>query len=123
VELRRAEDRPRLFVELQEGNDLRDVLREDELIAARQDRDRSRAKTLELGPTGRISEDIDRFELDPTDREKLFQSQAAGSPGLPERLQRRRFGHVPLRSSMMAVLMRNGKDASTATSGEVSCTL
>jgi hypothetical protein len=123
MELRRAEDRPRPFVELQEGNDLRDVLRKDELIAARQDGDRARAEALELGPTGRISEDIDRFELDPTDREKLLEPQAAGSPGLPERLQRRRFGHVPLRSSMMAVVTRNDTDASTATSGGVSCTL
>jgi hypothetical protein len=123
VELRRAEDRPRPFVELQEGNDLRDVLREDELIAARQNGDRARAEALELGTTGGISEDVDRFELDPTDREKLLESQAAGSPRLPERLQRRHFGHVALRSPMMVAVTRNDKDASTATSGEVSCTL
>jgi hypothetical protein len=65
---------------------LRDVLREDELIAARQDGDRARTEALEFGPTGWISEDVDRFELDPTDREKLLESQAAGSPRLPERL-------------------------------------
>jgi hypothetical protein len=102
---------------------LRDVLGEDELIAARQDRDRARAEALEFGPPGRISENVDRFELDPTDREKLLESQAAGSPRLPERLQRRHFGHVALRSSRMIAVTRNGKDASTATSGEVLCAL
>jgi hypothetical protein len=96
--LRRRENRPRLFVELQEFDDLGDVLGEDELVAARQNGNRACAQALQLGPAGRISEDIDRFELDPTDREKLFESQAAGSTRLPERLQRRRFRHSSPRS-------------------------
>jgi hypothetical protein len=33
------------------------------------------------------------LELDPTDREKLLESQAAGSAGLPERHQWRGLGH------------------------------
>jgi hypothetical protein len=85
VKLRRVEHRPRLLVQLQKGDDLGNVLSEDELVTARQDRDRTRAKALQLGPAGGVFKDIDRFELDPTDREKLFQSQAAGSARLPER--------------------------------------
>jgi hypothetical protein len=83
-ELRRREHRSGLLVELQEGDDLGDVLREDEIVAARQDGDRARAKALQLSTAGCVSEDINRFELDPTDREKLFESQAARSTRLPE---------------------------------------
>jgi hypothetical protein len=43
---------------------------------------------LQFSAASRVSEDIDRFELNPTDREKLFESQAAGSARLPECLQR-----------------------------------
>jgi hypothetical protein len=75
---------------------------------------------LQFGPAGRVSEDIDRLELDPTDREKLFQSQAAGSARLPERLQRRGFGHVAFLvddASMFArgreTVNRRGRMAST----------
>ena len=35
---------------------------------------------------GGVFQNIDRFELDPTDREKLLESQTAGSTRLPERL-------------------------------------
>ena len=93
-ELRRRQYRPGLFVELQEGDDLRDVLRKDELVAARQHRNRTRAEALQLGPAGGVFEDIDRLELDPTDREKLLESQAAGSARLPERLQWCSLGHA-----------------------------
>jgi hypothetical protein len=95
-ELRRRQDRPGLLVELQKGDDLRDVLREDELVAPRQDRDRARADTRQLSPSGWVFENVDRLELDPTDREKLLESQTAGSTRLPERLQRRARGHLLL---------------------------
>ena len=85
--LRRRQHRPGLLVELQKLDDLGDVLREHELVAARQDRDRARAQPPQFGAAFGVFEDIDRFELDPTDREKLLESQAAGSPRLPERLQ------------------------------------
>jgi hypothetical protein len=95
-ELRRRQDRPGLLVELQKGDDLRDVLREDELVAPRQDRDRARADPRQLSPSGWVFENVDRLELDPTDREKLLESQTAGSTRLPERLQRRACGHLLL---------------------------
>jgi hypothetical protein len=75
---------------------LGDILREDELVAARQDRDRTGADPRQLGSPGRVFKNIDRLELDPTDREKLLESQAAGSARLPERLQRRGLGHRAL---------------------------
>jgi hypothetical protein len=101
--LRGRQHRPGLFVELQKGDDLRDILREDEIVAARQDRYRARAEALQLGAAGRIGEDVDRFELDPTDREKLFQSQAAGSARLPERLQGRGLRHLSSRACCRAM--------------------
>src|SRR5712691_6511646 len=73
--------------------DLGDVLREDKFVAARQNRDRARAEALQLRPPGRVFQHIDRLELDPTDREKLLESQAAGSARLPERLQWLGLGH------------------------------
>ena len=92
-QLRRRQDRPGLLVELQEFDDLRDVLRKDKFVAARQDRDRARAEALQFGSPGGVFQHIDRLELDPTDREKLLESQAAGSARLPERLQGRGLGH------------------------------
>ena len=91
--LRRRQHRAGLLVELKKLDDLRDILREDELVAARQYRDRACAEARQLGPPFRVFEDIDRLELDPTDREKLLESQAAGSTRLPERLQWRGLGH------------------------------
>jgi hypothetical protein len=85
--MRRRQHRTGLLVELQEFDDLRDILREDKPVAARQDRDRACTETRQLGPSLRVFQDVDRFELDPTDREKLLESQAAGSTRLPERLQ------------------------------------
>jgi hypothetical protein len=99
MKLRRRQDRPGLFVELQKRDDLGNVLRENKLVTARQDRDRARAKALQLRPAGGVFKDVDRFELDPTDREKLFESQTAGSTRLPERLQRCGFGHAFTSSS------------------------
>ena len=103
-ELRRRQHRPGLLVELKKLDDLRDILREDELVAARQDRDRTGAETRQFGPPFRVFEDIDRLELDPTDREKLLESQAAGSTRLPERLQRRGLRHraYPFGSGILA---------------------
>jgi hypothetical protein len=99
--LPRRQHRAGLLTQFQKGDNLRDVLGEDKVVTARQNRNRTGAEALQLGPTGGISEDIDRFELDPTDREKLFESQAAGSARLPERLKRRRdLGHRPLLSPM-----------------------
>ena len=92
-QLCRRQDRPGLLVELQEFDDLRDVLRKDKFVAARQDRDRACAEALQFGSPGGVFQHIDRLELDPTDREKLLESQAAGSARLPERLQGRGLGH------------------------------
>src|SRR5204863_7394326 len=89
-------NRPGLLVELQEGNDLRDVLREHEFVAARQNRDRTGADARQFCPPGRVFKNIDRLELDPTDREKLLESQTAGSARLPERLQWCGLGHRSL---------------------------
>src|SRR5207253_1970928 len=92
-QLRRRQYRAGLLVELQEFDDLGDVLGKHEFVAARQYRQRAGAQTLQLGAAGRVLQHVDRFELDRTDREKLFESQAAGSTRLPERLQWRSLGH------------------------------
>src|SRR5439155_13729863 len=95
-QLRRRQNRSGILVELQEGNDLRDVLREHEFVAARQNRDRTGADARQFCPPGRVFKNIDRLELDPTDREKLLESQTAGSARLPERLQWCGLGHRSL---------------------------
>src|SRR5205085_2720859 len=51
-QLRRRQDRAGLLVQLQEVDDLGDVLREDELVAARQYGNRARTEPLQLGPPG-----------------------------------------------------------------------
>ena len=61
-----------------------EILGEDPVVASRQDGDGTRTQPSQLGQTGGAFKNVDRLELDPTDREKLFQSQAAGSARLPE---------------------------------------
>jgi hypothetical protein len=39
-----------------------------------------------------VVQDVDRFKLDPTDREVVFYPEAAGSVGLPENLDRLSHG-------------------------------
>ena len=92
-QLRRRQYRRGVFLELQEFDDLRDILREDKFVAARQHRDRACPEALQLGPPGGVFQHIDRLELDPTDREKLLEPQTAGSARLPERLQWLDLGH------------------------------
>ncbi|HET6305656.1 MAG TPA: hypothetical protein VFG12_00620 [Rhodopila sp.] len=64
-----------------------EVLREDPVVAAGQDGDGTGAEALQFGEAGLVGQDVDGFELDRTDREKLFEFQAACSAGLPEDVQ------------------------------------
>lgn len=63
-----------------------EVLREDPLVATRQHRDRPCTDTPQFRQTGSIFKHVDRIELNPTDREKLFEFQTTRSTRLPERL-------------------------------------
>jgi hypothetical protein len=63
------------------------VLREDPLIAARQYRHRACANPAKFSQPGGIFKNVDRLELNPTDREKLFEFQTTRSTRLPERFQ------------------------------------
>ncbi len=65
-----------------------DILREHPVIAARQHGDRTSAEAAQLGHPIGVLQNIDGIELDRTDREKLFEFQAARSARLPENLQR-----------------------------------
>jgi hypothetical protein len=67
-----------------------DVLREHIVVPARKHWNRASVQPPQLIEPGRVLQDIDGFELDRTDREKLLEFQAAGSPRLPEYLQRDR---------------------------------
>jgi hypothetical protein len=60
------------------------VLREHPIVATRQNGDRARAEAAQFGEAIGIGKNIDGFELDRTDRKKLFEFQAAGSARLPE---------------------------------------
>ncbi len=71
-----------------------DVLREHVVVTARQHGDRARAQPSQLIKPGGVFQHVDGLELDPTDREKLFEFQAAGSSRLPEDLQWNGGGHV-----------------------------
>ena len=73
-----------------------DVLREHEVVAARQHGDRPGTQPPQLVEPGRVFQHIDGFELDRTDREKLLEFQAAGSSRLPEHLERDCRFHVCL---------------------------
>ena len=64
-----------------------DVLRENPIVATRQHGDGTSAEPLQLREAVGISQDIDRLELDRTDREKLFEFQTTRSTRLPERFQ------------------------------------
>ena len=68
-----------------------DILREHILVAARKHRDRTSSQPPQLIEPGGVFQHIDGLELDRTDREKLFEFQAARSSRLPEHLQRNRF--------------------------------
>ena len=70
-----------------------EVLREHPVVAARQDRHRAGANAPQFRQTGGIFKNVDRIELDPTDREKLFEFQTTRSTRLPERFQRTGIGH------------------------------
>ncbi len=72
--------------QVEEVNDILDDLGEDELIAARDDGHRACAKPLEFLQAGLVGEDVDRCELDPTDREVFFNPETARSMRLPEDL-------------------------------------
>jgi hypothetical protein len=69
------------------------ILREDPFIATRQNRHRTRADAAKFGQAGGIFKNVDRFELNPTDREKLFEFQTTRSTRLPESFQRLGVGH------------------------------
>jgi hypothetical protein len=64
-----------------------DVLSKHPLIAARQYRDRTGTETTQLGDAVGVSQNVDGFELDRTDRKKLFEFQAARSTRLPKDVQ------------------------------------
>jgi hypothetical protein len=72
------------------------ILREDPLVPTRQDWHRARPKASQFGQSGGTFKNVDRLELDPTDREKLFEFQTTRSTRLPERLQHRGIGHANL---------------------------
>jgi hypothetical protein len=80
--------RPGLLIQAQELDHVAKVLREDEFVAAGQDRDRSRAKATQLRQSVRVFKHVDGLEPGRTDREKLLEFQAARSSRLPEHLQR-----------------------------------
>jgi hypothetical protein len=69
------------------------VLGENPVVAAREDGYRAGAQASQFRQTGGVFKNVDRIELDPTDREKLFEFQATRSTRLPESLQARDVGH------------------------------
>ena len=58
----------RLLIQAEELDDLLQALAEGELVAARQHRHRAQAKLLQLGEACRVFENVNRYEVDPTDR-------------------------------------------------------
>ena len=93
------QDRAGLLVQAEELHHMGDVLGEHELVAAREHGNRARTQPPQLSQPGGVFQHVDGFELDRTDREKLFEFQATGSSRLPERLQCRghRFPHRQIR--------------------------
>jgi hypothetical protein len=85
--LGRRQDRAGGLVEAEKLDDVADVLREDVVVAPGQDRDGACAQATQLGEAGGVFQDVYRFELDLTDRQKLFEFQTARSSRLPEYLQ------------------------------------
>ena len=64
-----------------------DVLGEDVVVPPREHRDRACTQPSQLIEAGAVFQYVDGFELDRTDREKLLEFQAAGSPRLPKNLK------------------------------------
>jgi hypothetical protein len=95
-ELVRRQHGAGLLVEPEELDDMPEVLSEDPFIATGQDRHRTRTNASQLCQAGGIFKNVDRLELDRTDREKLFEFQTTRSTRLPERFQRHGIGHWEL---------------------------
>jgi len=93
----------RFFVELQEGDDLRMFCAKTNL-SPRDNTGMERAPRRCNSARRRVFQYVDRLELDRTDREKLLESQAAGSARLPERSMRG-LGHhrIPCRGWLPSV--------------------
>ena len=108
-QLRRGQHRPGRLVQPKEFYHLAEVLRERELVAARQHGDRTGTKPPQISQPGLVFQHIDGLELDRTDREKLFEFQAAGSSRLPEHLQRLRV-HGRLIRLLAPSFRRGGGD-------------
>jgi hypothetical protein len=73
-----------------------EILGEDPRVPARQDGHRTRTDAAKLREARGIFKNVDRLELNPTDREKLFEFQATRSARLPERFQLKGICHDPL---------------------------
>ena len=86
-ELIRRQDWSSRLIQTKEFRHVPDVLGEHVVIPTREHRNRACAQPPQLIQPGGIFQYIDGFELDRTDREKLFEFQAARSPRLPENLQ------------------------------------
>ena len=89
-QLVRRQHRAGCLVKPEELDHVADVLREHVVVAARQHGDRAGSQPPQLIEPGGVFQHVDGLELDRTDREKLFEFQAAGSSRLPEHLQRDR---------------------------------
>ncbi len=63
-----------------------DVLRENPIRSTREYRNRPRTKVAKRIQAFGIGQNVDGFELDRTDREKLLEFQTARSARLPENL-------------------------------------
>ena len=83
-ELGRGELRPGIVGEAEEVHDILDDLGEDELLPPGNDRHRTGAERSQAFEPAFVFQYVDRFELDPTDREVLLYPEATGSVGLPE---------------------------------------
>ena len=86
LELVRRQRRGSIVRQIEEVDDILDDLREDKLVAARDDGDGAGAEALKLIQAGLVREDVYRCELDPTDRKVFFYPETARSMGLPEDL-------------------------------------
>lgn len=101
----------RLHRNAEECGDVLQGLAEDEAVAACDHRDGADAQAPQLLDPVRSLRDVDRFEPDRTDREKLLEFQTAGSSRLPEHLDG--FGHLlPLFFRALKYDARRAADAS-----------
>ena len=64
--------RANVFIDAQKFHNVTDILRENKLIALRNNWNRPRAKRLQCGQPVNIISNVYRFELNPTDREEFF---------------------------------------------------